>query len=229
MGNYQARFLLPGTYSVTVEMMGMKRSEWLQVQVLTNASVRLDVQMEIGAVEQRVTVTAEAPLLNTSSADLGQVIDRRYISTVAVALTRNVVAAARLAPGVTGVIGTFSSNDQANITISGGGSTNTRNEFTLDGIPNTVPQGGGNMVFVPSLDTVEDLKVHTTMFDASLGHSNGGAVNITTRGGSNELHGTAYLYKRWKALDANSWVNNQLGLPKPPSATTSGASPWVDR
>src|SRR5262245_8207808 len=166
-GTYQVPFLLPGVYAVTVEMAGMKRSEWPQVEVLTNASVRLDVQMEIGAIEQSVTVTAEAPLLNTSGADLGQVIDKRYVSTVAIALTRNVVAAARLAPGVTGIIGTFSSNDQANISISGGGSTNTRNEFTLDGIPNTVPQGGGNIVFVPSLDTVEDLKVHTTMFDAS--------------------------------------------------------------
>jgi hypothetical protein len=215
-GEYQAPFLLPGLYDVSVEASGMKRSEWPGVEVLTNATVKLDIRMEIGAIEQSVTVTGEAPMLNTSGADLGQVIDRQFVSSVAVALTRNVVAAARLAPGVSGVIGTFSSNDQANISISGGGSTNTRNEFTLDGIPNTVPQGGGNIVFVPSLDTVEDVKVHTTMFDASLGHSNGGAVNITTRGGTNELHGTAYLYKRWAALDANSWVNNRLGLPKPP-------------
>lgn len=215
-GAYLAPFLLPGNYRVTVEAGGMKRSEWPSVRVPTSGDVRLDIQMELGALEQSVTISAEPPLLNTSGADLGQVIDRRYISTVAVALTRNVIAAARLAPGVSGIIGTFSSNDQANISISGGGSTNTRNEFTLDGIPNTVPQGGGNIVFVPSLDAVEEMKVHTTMFDASLGNSNGGAVNITTRGGTNDFHGTAYLYKRWAALDANSWVNNRLGLAKPP-------------
>jgi hypothetical protein len=215
-GAYLAPFLLPGNYSVSIEAPGMKRSEWPDVRVPTSGDVRLDVQLEVGAVEQSVTITAEPPLLNTSGADLGQVVDSRYVSTVAIALTRNVIAAVRLAPGVTGIVGTNSSNDQANISLSGGGSTNTRNEFTLDGIPNTVPQGGGNIVFVPSLDSVEEVKVHTTMFDASLGHSNGGAVNITTRGGTNEFHGTAYLYKRWAALDANSWVNNRLGLAKPP-------------
>jgi hypothetical protein len=213
-GAYQAPFLLPGLYDVSVEAKGMKRAEWPAVEVLTNATVKLDIRMEIGAIEQSVTVTAEAPMLNTSGADLGQVIDRRYVSLVAVAMTRNVIAAAQLAPGVSGKIGTFSSNDQANISISGGGSTDTRNEFTLDGIPNTVPQGGGNIVFVPSPDSVEDVKVHTTMFDASLGHSNGGAIQITTRSGTNDLHGTAYWYKRWAALDANTWINNKLGLPK---------------
>jgi hypothetical protein len=233
-GSYQVPFLLPGLYLVTVEAAGMKRAEWPRIAVPTNAEVKLDVQLELGALEQTVTVTGEPPMLNLSGADLGQVIDRRYVATVAVALTRNVVASARLAPGVSGIVGTFSSNDQANISLSGGGSTNTRNEFTLDGIPNTVPQGGGNIVFVPSLDSVEDVKVHTTMFDASLGHSNGGAVNITTRGGTNELHGTAYLYKRWKALDANSWVNNRLGLEKPPVSYrqwgfTAGGPVWIPR
>src|SRR5262245_23533988 len=189
-GFYLAPLLLPGAYRVTAESPGMKRAEWPNVRVGTNDDVRLDIAMELGATEQSITITAEPPLLNTSGADLGQVIDSRYVSTVAVALTRNVIAAVHLAPGVTGIIGTFSSNDQANISISGGGSTNTRNEFTLDGIPNTVPQGGGNIVFVPSLDSVEEMKVHTTMFDASLGHSNGGAVNIITKGGSNEFHGT---------------------------------------
>ena len=65
-----------------------------------------------------------------------------------------------------------------------------------------------------SMDAVEEIKVHTTMFDAQYGHSNGGAINITTRGGTNQLHGTAYLFKRWAALDANSWNNNRSGLPK---------------
>jgi len=215
-GRYQIPFLLPGVYKLTAEAPGFKKSEWTGIQVLTNAEVTLDLRLDLGPVDQSVTITAEPPLLNTSGADLGQVIDRRYVSTVAVALTRNVIATARLAPGVTGKIGTFSSNDQTEVSLSGGGSTQARNEFTLDGIPNTVPQGGGNIVFVPSLDSVEDVKVHTTMFDASYGHSNGGAVSITTRGGTNDPHGTIYLYKRWRALDANSWVNNRLGLDKPP-------------
>jgi hypothetical protein len=71
------------------------------------------------------------------------------------------------------------------------------------------------VVFIPSIDAVEEIKVHTTMFDAQYGHSNGGAINITTRGGGNQLHGTSYLYRRWSALDANTWTNNSRGLAKP--------------
>ncbi len=76
------------------------------------------------------------------------------------------------------------------------------------------PHNGGGVVYVPSIDAVEEIKVHTTMFDAQYGHSNGGAINITTRGGTNDLHGTAYLFKQWAALNANSWTNNRRGLPK---------------
>jgi hypothetical protein len=215
-GNYQIPFLLPGNYTVTVERQGFRPVVQPGVRVSINAQVKLDFLLEIGGLAEAVTVRDSPPLLNTAGADLGQVISNNYVNGIAVALTRNIVAAARLAPGVTGKIGTYSSNDQSEFSVSGGGSTQGRNEYMVDGIPSTVPQGGGNLVFVPSIDSVEEVKVHTTMFDASYGHSNGGAVSITTRGGTNEWHGGAYDFKRWRALDANSWVNNRLGLPRPP-------------
>ncbi len=214
-GRYQAPFLLPGDYSIAVERQGFKKALRPGVRVSINAQVTLDFSLEVGALAETVTVTAAPPLLSLSGADLGQVIQPSYVSRVAVTLTRNVVATARLAPGVSGKTGTYSSNDQTEFTVSGGGSTQARNEYLLDGIPSTVPQGGGNLVYVPSIDSVEEVKVHTTLFDASYGHSNGGAVSLTTRGGTNEYHGTLYLYKRWRALDANSWTNNRLGLGKP--------------
>jgi len=215
-GNYQAPFLLPGNYRVRVEMSGFKKLERTGVRVSINAQVTLDIALELGAQTETVTVTAAPPLLNTAGADLGQVVNNAYVNMISVTLTRNIVATARLAPGVTGKTGTYSSNDQTEFTVSGGGSSQGRNEFLLDGIPNTVPQGSGNIVFVPTIDSVEEVKVHTTMFDASYGHSNGGAVSISTKGGTNEIHGALYLFKRWKALDANSWVNNRLVLEKPP-------------
>jgi hypothetical protein len=121
-----------------------------------------------------------------------------------------------LSAGVTGDTGTYTSNAQSEFSIMGGGSTRGRNEVMVDGIPNTIPQSGGVIVFVPPLDAVEEMKVHTTLFDAAYGHSNGGAVNITTRGGGNQVHGAVYDFKRWAALNSNSWSNNRLGLPKPP-------------
>ncbi len=215
-GNYEVPFLLPGNYSIKVERTGFKTASREGVRLSLNARVTLDFVLEVGSAVETVTVTADAPLLATAGADLGQVVSSTYIQTATVALTRNVLDLAKLAPGVMRGGGGYTSNSQKDISISGGGSTTGRNEFFVDGLPNTVPQSGGNIVFVPSMDLVEEMKVHTTMFDAAYGHSNGGAINITTKGGTNQLHGTLFLFKRWRALNANSWTNNRLGITRPP-------------
>ena len=144
-------------------------------------------------------------------------MNNNVVSNVAVSIYRNAINFARLAPGVSGApAGTYTSDNQTQISISGGGATQGNNEIILDGVPDTIPLSSGSVVVVPSVDSIEEVKVNTTMFDASYGHSNGGAINIVTRGGTNQLHGDVYLYKRWAALNANSWANNRLGMPAPP-------------
>ena len=218
VGNYQIPFLVPGNYAIRIEHPGFKRIERAGIRVATNAQVTLDFTLELGSTTETVTVIAEAPLLNTASADLGQVVEKNILSNVAVNLTRNVLNTVRLTPGISGIGGaTVTGNNAGSFSIAGGGSTTGRIEFLIDGIPNTTAHNNGGVVFVPSIDSVEEIKVHTTMFDAQHGHSNGGAINVTTRGGTNQLHGTTYIYKRWSALDANSWTNNTAGLAKPPT------------
>lgn len=214
LGNYQAPFLLPGEYVVRIEHPGFKTLERRGIRVSLNELVTLDLTLELGQTTESVTVTAAAPLLNTASAELGQVIERKMVETMVVSLSRNVINLRNLAPGVTGGTGTYTSSAQGEFSISGGGGTRGDNEIVVDGIPSTVVSG--TIGFVPALDAVEEVKVHTTLFDAAYGHSNGGAVTITTRGGTNDPHGSLFLYKRWKALNANSWTNNRLGLAKPP-------------
>ncbi|MBI4908752.1 MAG: TonB-dependent receptor [Acidobacteria bacterium] len=213
-GNYQVPFLAPGNYIVSVTVAGFKKVERQNVRISTNATTTLDFTLEVGQTSESVTVTAAAPLLNTANADLGQVIDNRYVGMISVSLSRNIINLRNLAPGVTGDTGTYTSSAQATFSIAGGGSGQGRNEVILDGMPNTT--AGGTFGFIPSVDSVEEVRVHTTMFDASYGHSNAGALSITTRGGTNDLHGAAYIFKRWESLYANSWTNNRLGLPKPP-------------
>ncbi len=216
VGNYQAPYLLPGNYTVRVEHPGFKRIERQGIRVSTNTQVTLNFTLELGATTETLTVTASTPLLSTAGADLGQVLGTSYIGHVTVSLSRNVLYNVRLAAGITGGGGSVTGNGAGNFSIAGGGSTTGRIEYLIDGIPDTVAHNSGGPVYIPSIDAVEEIKVHTTMFDAAYGHSNGGAINITTRGGTNDLHGTAYLYKRWAALDANSWTNNSQGLPKSP-------------
>jgi hypothetical protein len=215
-GNYRIPFLLPGSYVVAIEHAGFKRIERRGIRISVGTDTTLDMVLEVGSATESVTVTTSAPLVSTSSADLGVVIDNAYIQNLPVSLTRNAINRAMLSASVTGDTGTYTSNAQSNISIMGGGSTQGRNEVMVDGIPNTIPQSGGVIVYVPPLDAVEEMKVHTTLFDAAYGHSNGGAINITTRGGGNQVHGTVYDFKRWAALNANSWSNNRLGLARPP-------------
>jgi hypothetical protein len=214
VGNYQVPFLLPGNYNLHVRHTGFKTMERQGVRVSLNEQVVLDFSLGLGETTESVTITAAAPLLNTSTAELAQVIPRSLVETMVVSLSRNVINVRQLAPGVTGGTGTYTSDAQGNFSIAGGGGTRGDNEVVVDGIPNT--SVSGIIGFVPSLDAVEEVNIHTTMFDASYGHSNGGALSITTRGGTNDLHGAVYDYKRWRALNANSWTNNRLGLDKPP-------------
>jgi hypothetical protein len=210
-GNYQVPFLLPGEYTLRVTHAGFKRVERKGIRVLINQPVTVDVALELGATSESVTITGQAPLLNTANADLGQVIDHAYIGMVAPSLDRNVVNFKDLAPGVTGGDGTYTSSAQSTFSINGGGGTSSGVETVVDGMPNTT--SSGTMGFVPAVEAVEEVKVHTTMFDAAYGHSNGGAISIVTKSGTNELHGSVYFYKRWSALNANSWSNNRAGVP----------------
>src|SRR2546427_5915414 len=227
-GNYQVPFLNPGNYYVTVDHPGFKKAERQGIRISVGSQVALDFALDVGAASETVNVTGTAPLLNSSNADLGQVINSTYLSEVGIDVHngRNVINLARLAPGVNGSNGTYSSNSQAQFSINGSGGTQAgNNEFMVDGIPNTVPLSGGVIVFVPSADSVEEVKVQTTMFDAAYGHTNGGAVNIVTKGCTNQLHGAIYDYRRWRALNANTWTNNRVGNPTPQSTTTSMGIP----
>ena len=216
-GNFQVPFLLPGNYAVAVTHAGFKKAERSDVRVNTNSRVELAFALEIGAASETVTVDTRAPLLETTESDLGVVMNNNVVSNVAVSIYRNAINFARLAPGVSGApAGTYTSDNQTQISISGGGGTQGNNEIILDGVPDTIPLSSGSVVMVPSVDSIEEVKVSTTMFDASYGHSNGGAINIVTRGGTNQPHGDIYFFKRWAALNANSWSNNRLGLPAPP-------------
>ena len=127
-----------------------------------------------------------------TSADLGQVVPRTYITDVGTSIFRNAANFVRLAPGVTGQSqGTYTSDNQTAVSINGGGGVQGGNEWVLDGVPDTVPLSTGSVVVVPAVDAIEEMKVHTTMFDAAYGHSTGGAVTIVTKSGTNALRGDA--------------------------------------
>jgi hypothetical protein len=218
-GAYTALYLTPGTYTVLVEANGFKKLLREGIEVRVGDKLTLDLALETGGVQETVTVTGEATLLQTASASTGQVIDRRRISELPLS-DGNPFTLARLAAGATytGEL-TFSRpfDNQGTSAIRAAGAPG-RNEFTLDGTPNMASGGGqngvGRVAFVPPADAVQEFKVETASFDAQQGHTAGANINVTLKTGTNSFHGTIYEFVRNDKLSANDWFANRLGRPR---------------
>ncbi len=213
VGDFSARYLTPGPYRVTVEAAGFKKSLRDGVEVRVGDRLVLDVQLEVGVVSETVSVTSEAPLLDTASASAGQVIDRRRISELPLS-DGNPFVLTRLTPGIayTGDLLFSRPFDNAGTSAIVADGAPGRNEFTLDGTPNMASGGGvGRVAFVPPADAVQEFKVETAAFDGQQGHTAGATVNVTLRSGTNAIHGSLYEFVRNDILSANDFFLNRSG------------------
>ena len=224
-GNYTLAFLIPGDYSVTVEAQGFKKVVNEKMTLHVSEKITFDVTLEVGQVEDAVTVTAEDPLLEAGTASRGLVVENMRVNELPLNLGRNPIMLAVLSPGVT-----FNGNPQAvrpfdngdNVQFSINGGLNRHNEFLLDGAPNnaiTDPEqnnlrSSNNIAFVPQVDATNEFKVMTNTYDAQYGRTSGGVFNVTTKAGGNQFHGTLYDFVRRYQLDANTFPRNAAGRPR---------------
>lgn len=213
-GHYMISLVEPGAYVMEVESAGFKKMRREGITVQIGAKITLDFRLELGQLTESITVRSDAPILETASADIAQVIDRRFVDMLYIG-NRNPLALVSLTPGVRGGGGRFSDSGQHYLSILGGAGQEGRNEIVVDGASVTMPRQGGAIATSPSGDGVEELRVQTTMFDAAYGRSNGGVVTYATRSGTNTLHGSFEYFYRNKVLNANGWLNNRKGLPRP--------------
>jgi hypothetical protein len=213
-GNFVAPYLLPGLYTVTVEMAGFKKFVSNEVQVRINDQVELNIQLQVGDVREIVEVTAETPILQTADASLGQVVDERRITDLP-SFAGNPMDLVHLAPGT--VNGTNLrlrkapfNNAPSQFSTDGGG--NYQNEFSIDGVANTYSDGTQPRVaFSPPQFALNEFKIQTAAFDSSIGHTMGSVVNVSSKGGTNELHGEVHWWVRNKAFDAPTIFQNRSG------------------
>ncbi len=164
--------------------------------------------------KRRITVTAESPILQTTSGSTGQVVDEKRISMMPLS-DGNPFALARLAPGITYNGDLKFSRPFDNGGTSGivtGGATGG-NEFTLDGSPNMA--NGRRVAFVPPAGAVQEFKVETASFDAASGHTGGANVNVTLKSGTNAFTGSAYTYYRSDKLAETDFFLKRSEQPKP--------------
>ena len=216
-GVYSVPFLLSGVYTVTVELAGFRKFVRENIQVRVSETVEVNVPMEVGGIVETTEVRSETPVLETAGASLGHVIDERRVQELPI-VAGNPLELALLAPGV--VEGTrfiwkpaFSFHQ---VTIEGNGALN--NEFQIDGVANTfaeVDNGRSRYAFAPPASAVREFKVQTAAYDASVGHTIGGFINVSTAGGTNQLRGEGHWFYRSSDLSARDYFAKKAGTTPP--------------
>jgi hypothetical protein len=208
----------PGEYKLEAELSGFKHFVRQPVTVQVQQTYRIDIQMDLGLLTETLEVTAEVPLLQSQTSSLGQVIAGRAVGEMPLN-GRNVYNLMELVPSVVPQgtaggtsVGMFSAslnNYQINGAFAG------QSAVYLDGQP--VNSGFWNYAsFIPTQDSVAEFKVQTNNLGPEWGRFAGGVMNLTTKSGSNDIHGGAYEYLRNKVLNANTFFSNAAGIARPP-------------
>lgn len=207
-GEYQILALIPGTYSVKVNADGFQTAlrENLEVHVQDRLSV--DFLLKVGSVNQEVVVTGGEPLLETQSADVGNVVNEQQVNDLPLN-GRRYADLALLEPGVQKL---YAVNNPAPDRFSVNGNLELQNDFLLNGIDNNSwsenLQEFSVQVVQPPPDAVQEFKIQTRTYSAEFGNSAGAVVNASIKSGTNGYHGDLYEFARNAVFDANSWVNN---------------------
>src|SRR5215813_13893648 len=197
-GSFIMTNLKPGIYNVAVEADGFKQSLREGVRLATGERVRLDVVLDPGAVTELVTVVQDASLLRTESGGLGQVISNRKIVDLPLN-GRNFLSLVTLSAGVAQPPPTTAGPSFPRIN---GGRPRT-NEYLFDGISVLQPEPG-QVAFFPIVEAIQEFKVEVKSPPAEFGRFNGGVVNLTTKSGTNEFHGSAFEFFRNEVLNARN-------------------------
>jgi hypothetical protein len=213
-GDYYVPFLLPGTYEVKVSKDGFKVLVRSGIEVRTLDRLRIDVGLELGAITESIAVTAEAPLLEVTSGDRGEVVSTKMLADLPTS-GHNSLMIQRLMPGMSGGTRTFARIFDTGTTIDFGmsGGIRRRNEILLDGVNNTTSDF--QVAHIPSAEAVVEVKVQTNSYDAQYGHTSGGIINAVTKSGTSQFHGSGFFHAQHTVLDANSFFNNRNGIEKP--------------
>ncbi len=218
LGYYEAPQLRPGIYNVRVASKGFKTLVKENLQVQVDSRIRLDFTLEVGDAATSIAVVGEAPLIESETAALGQVVATRTVQELPIR-GRNVFDLVSLSPGVQvnprsqGAVASTGDNSAplfvlSDISINGG--RYRTNEYMLDGVSIMLPENN-NFAISPSPDGTQEFKVMTNSYGPQFGRSGGGVINVITRGGSNQFHATVFEFFRNDRLKANNFFANARG------------------
>ncbi len=237
-GLYTFPLLLPGKYELTVEAPGFKKFSQIGIEIGTNTRVAQDVALTVGSTSEQVTVTSDAPPLETLKASAGQVITSAELANLPLdghtALDAEFYGFGVISQGNRDANGPASNGGLASLSM--GGAPSGSNEVLLDGVPNIGTQGttGRRPAFLPPPDAVAEVKTEAFNMDAAAGGAGGGTVEMVTKGGTNQVHFALSEYNNNSALQATPFFVNAIGGQKSLSITnqwaaTVGGPIWIPK
>ena len=213
-GRYVGTALPPGAYTLSVEAPGFRKHVQSRFPLAVQQQATIDVQLQVGDIATQVEVQATAPLINTTIANLGQVVENKFILSLP-NLGRDSLALAYATPGVVGSAGR---RGDTNTNFVANGARNSTSDVLVDGVTvTTVEQNSGitDLKYKPSVDAVQEFKMQTNFFPAEYGQTGGAVINMVTKSGTNDFHGTGFYFFRHSDLNANAWTSNRSGSPRP--------------
>jgi hypothetical protein len=221
-GFYTAPGLPPGVYSLSAAPTGFKKTvaSGVQLHVSENLTVNLDLQ--VGQVTEIVTVTSDAAPVELRSGEVSSLIAEKQVTELPLN-GRNYAQLALMVPGVSpvtqsgagGAFATRGTGLNSGVDMSVNGNQSNSNLWTVDGVNNMDVGSNRTLLVFPSVDSIQEFRVERNSFSAEFGQAQGAVVNLITKGGSNDFHGTAFWFMRNDALNANNFFLNRSGQPRP--------------
>ena len=218
-GIYVFTGMRPSTYTIRVEAPNFASAERKDVVLAVSQQATLDFTLTVGKVAETITVTEQAPLLDTGNAALGTDVTNEYVKDIPL-LNRSMFGLVFLAGGVTETTGSgVADSYPAGTNFVSNGQRNATAEVRLDGALTSAPEQGegatSNVYYQPSVEIVQEFKVENNSFSAEYGNNGGTVVNMVLKSGTNSFHGSAWWYLQRSALDANNFFLNATDQPKP--------------
>ena len=214
-GEYAFANVIPGTYTLTATRSGYKKIESKGIHIGVQDFITLDLTLEVGQVTEQVTVTGEAGALENSNPSVASTLERRALQELPTA-ARNVFFLSVTTPGVvpTGDPQFVRQQDQTNSSLlSLGGGPRRANNYTIDGV--SITDLRNRAVFIPNIESVQEVKVQVSTYDAELGRTGGGVFNATGKSGSNQWHGSGLIQSRPSFGNSNLFFAKRANAPKP--------------
>jgi Carboxypeptidase regulatory-like domain len=223
-GNYSFPNISPGRYKIQAEKSGFKIFEQQPIVVEIESGLKIDIVLPVGTATETVEVTAQTPLLQPETNSLGQVIDQRSVTDLPLN-GRNPIALAQLVPGVVPQGQPSAGNSSTGSPVGAnpfalgdfqvGGGQAGQSQILIDGVP-TNGAYLNVVTVIPTQDAIQEFKVQTNNLGPEYGRFAGGVINLSTKSGTNQFHGSVYEFIRNKVLNANDFFDNRNGVQRPP-------------